>query len=99
MGDGGLKPPGNRNCHEHAVEPHPQSTSSTLTPKLHGRVRGLGAFPAHTMVARTIASLNKACGIEPPGCANATSAVNTGGLFIYGVQGYSCGHVATSVHN
>ena len=48
MGDGDHKPPGNCNRHEHVGDSHLQSTSSTLKTKLHGQVRSLGAFLAHT---------------------------------------------------
>ena len=97
MGDGDRQPPSSRNRHEHALDSHLQSTSSTLRPRLHGRVRGLGAFPAHTHVARTIASMRGMCGIEPPGHGIAAITANTCG--IYCVCGCSCGQVATSLLN
>ena len=80
MGADDRKPPGNRKRHEHVVDSHPQSTSSTLRARVHVRVRGLGAFPANIEVACTIASLRGMCGIEPPGRAIAASAANTGGV-------------------
>lgn len=80
MGDVDRMPPGNGECHAHAAETHPQSTSSTMTAILHVRVRGLGAFPATTEVARTIASMHGMCGVEPPGRVIAASAPNTGGV-------------------
>ena len=79
MGDGDYKPPGNYNRHEHAGDSHPQSTSSILRTMLHAQVYGLVAFPAHTQVACTIASL-RMCGIEPHGRAIAISAANTSGV-------------------
>ena len=97
MGDGDRQPPGDRNHHEHAAVSHPQSTSSTLGPRLHGRVRRLGAFPAHTKVARTIASMHGMWRIEPPGRGIAASAANTCG--IYCVWGCSCGQAAPSLLN
>ena len=97
MGDDDYKPPGNCNRHGHAGDSHPQSTSSTLSTRPHAQVCGLGAFPAHIEVARTIASLRDMCGIKPHGCAIAANAANTsGGSCVYGS---SCGHAATSIHN
>lgn len=94
MGDVDRMPPGNGECHAHAAETHPQSTSSTMTAILHVRVRGLGAFPATTEVARTIASMHGMCGVEPPGRVIAASAPNTGGVSF--VHSYSCVHAETS---
>ena len=81
MGDGDRKPPGNNNRHEHEGDSHPQFTSLTLRARLHGQVRGLGAFLAHTKVAYKIVSLRDMCGIEPPGRAIAASAASISGNF------------------
>ena len=94
MGDGDRQAPCKHNCGEHASGSRPQSTSSTLGPRLNERVRGLGAFPAHTEVARTIASTHGMRRIEPPGRGNAASAANTGG--IYCVWSCECGQ--PSIH-
>ena len=53
---------------------------------LHVRLRGVGAFPANTEVARTIASLRGVCGVDPPGHAIAASAARTCGVSY--VKGY-----------
>ena len=66
--------------HAHAVDSHPPSTSSTLRATEYVLVRGLGAYPANTEVARTIASLRGMYGIDPPGRAIAVSAPNTCGV-------------------
>ena len=95
MGADDRNPPSNRIRHKHPVDSHPQSTSSTLRARVHVHVRGLGAFPANTEVARTIASLRGMCRIEPPGRAIAASAANTGGVSC--VQCYSCRHAPTSL--
>jgi hypothetical protein len=91
------KPAGNRTRHGLAVDSHPPSTSSALGARESVRVRGLGAFPANTEVARTIASLRGMCGIDPPGRAIAVGSPNTGGVF--GVWGFSCVHAASSFWN
>jgi hypothetical protein len=83
--------------HAHAVDSHPPSTSSTLRATEYVLVRGLGAYPANTEVARTIASLRGMYGIDPPGRAVAVSAPNTCGVSC--VWGYSCGHATTSLWN
>jgi hypothetical protein len=67
MGDDDRKHPGGRNRHERAVDSHPHSTSSTLRAALPTRLRSVGAFPANTKIARTIASLRGLSGVEPPG--------------------------------
>ena len=95
MGDGDRQAPCTHNCSEHASGSRPQSTSSTLGPRLNERVRGLGAFPAHTEVARTIASTHGMRRIEPHGRGNAASAANTGG--IYCVWSCECGQPSTSL--
>jgi hypothetical protein len=78
------KPAGNRTRHGLAVDSHPPSTSSALGARESVRVRGLGAFPANTEVARTIASLRGMCGIDPPGRAIAVGSPNTGGVLVFG---------------
>ena len=71
---------------------HLQSATSTLRTRLHAQVHGVGTFPTHTKVARTIASLHDMCSNEPHGRVIATSAANTCGVSM--VLGYSCGHAA-----
>ena len=81
MGDGDRKPTDDYNRHEHGGgDSHPQCASSTSRTRLHAQVRGLGAFPVHTEVARTIASMRDMCGIQLHGRAIVASAVNTGGV-------------------
>ena len=93
MGDDNRKHPGSRNRHGWAVDSHPHSTSSTLRAMLHVRVRGVGAFPANTEIACTIASLRGVCGIEQPGHEIAASVADAGGISC--VEGCSCGHATT----
>ncbi len=93
MGNGDRQAPCKHNCGENATGSRPQSTSSTLGPRLNERVRGLGAFPAHTEVARTIASTHGMRRMEPPGRGIAASAANTGGIFcVWGCEGLQPSH-------
>jgi hypothetical protein len=95
MGDDDRKHPGGRNRRERAADSHPQTNSSTSRAALPTRLRGVGAFPANTEIARTIASLRGLSGVEPLGHALAAIADSTGGVSF--VQGHSCGHPSSAL--
>jgi hypothetical protein len=95
MGDDDRKHPGGRNRRERTVDSHPQANSSILRAALPTRLRGVGAFPANTEIARTITSLRDLSRVEPPGHALAAIADSTCG--VSSVQGHSCGHPSSAL--